>query len=130
MLNTRRGFIAQLLAVPVAVKLKSYVADPFFIKQSGYSLNKRMDFVRGSLPAGIEFYEVGGQTVFALYGSSGGLTTTLVCYFVDKARSLASCCEFCYNDDEATINKKIVAALSHFESVNLNGGPLPRMRKA
>ncbi len=36
------------------------------------------------LPAGINWYDVGGQIVFPVYAASGGISVTYICYLVTK----------------------------------------------
>lgn len=119
-----------MLALPVAFRLKLYtpkVATSPLSKPVSIALT--LEKIRPYLPSGIELYEIGGQTVFPVYGASGGLCTSYAAYFCDIKRSLASSMEFRYNDTADEVKREIATALKNFETVDFNGGALPRRRR-
>lgn len=123
MVITRRGFVASLLALPVAWKLRGFI--PETVKPASQRFYLALESIRNVLPSGISLYEINGQTIFPMFGDSTVLTS-VAAWFVDQENHLASGVKFNYWDDQKTVNSKIVKALSNFQSVNFDGGELPK----
>ena len=87
------------------------------------------------LPEGWEFYEVGGQVLFPVYGRSGGLSTHTIFYLVQKSQGKNYCIALSA-DELMTENHKDIERLVAFKlkdairnirpvEVDMNGGELP-----
>ena len=134
----RRGFLATTGAAIFAWQLKHLVTDEHFVElcppnrapSFTFILNAQLNEVEKLLPHGIKFFEFDGQRVFHYYGASGGLTTTLAAYYVNREHGTASAMEFHYFDTAADVRRQLVAGLTHFEKVNFNGGDMPALVRA
>lgn len=128
MASTRRSFLQLLGMLPAGAVISRALEASFSWETDapGEFPEAPTEAVRWSFPENLEIFSIQGQSVFGVYGASGGLCYFTVFYLIDQARSLVLPVrgDFRHEIPEWALRKAAEAFHEKAHYVNMDGGDL------